>query len=153
MSKTLQQRFIQWHPVNEWIQSECSCNVWASLTVLILYSAQEILLHLFFVLYSPAKLCTTLDNVSLSIINFSCFNSLPDRSESHHVVPLPLLPLQVLLCVFKLVWHQPQFGLHVADNFLQIRLWGECPLAHRTAGLPFFCQLANELGVHCCGSS
>lgn len=26
--------------------------------------------------------------------------SIPDRSESHHVISLPFLPLQVLLCVF-----------------------------------------------------
>lgn len=47
-------------------------------------------------------------------------DSVPYRPQSHHIIFLPLLPFQVLLCVFQLVWHQAEFRLHVADDFLQI---------------------------------
>ncbi|KAG7220085.1 hypothetical protein INR49_008979 [Caranx melampygus] len=59
----------------------------------------------------------------------------------------------VLLGVLQLVWNQAEFGLHVADDVLQLRLRGERPLADRAAGLSVLRQLADELGVDGCGSS
>lgn len=72
----------------------------------------------------------------------------PDRFEGHHLITLTLFPFQVLLCVFQLVWHQTQFGLHVIDDILELSLWREDTLTYRAAWLTLLCQLADELGVH-----
>lgn len=76
----------------------------------------------------------------------------PDGFESHHVITLAFLPLQVLLCVLQLVWDQAQFGLHVVNDVLELSLGGEDTLTDWAARLPLLRQLADELRVHGRGS-
>lgn len=47
---------------------------------------------------------------------------LPDGLQSHHFITSALFSLQVLLSVLQFVWDEPQLGLHVINDILELCL-------------------------------